>query len=202
MNRISWILFDLGGVVIEVEQSRIFDDLGRLTGREPQAVRSDLLLEQPFWEQFVVQEFSPQQLTKKINQVLGSTLREDSVVAAFNAELGRLIESTAQLIPALRQSVRVGCLSNTNSIHWDHMLRSYEVMSHFDRRFASQMLGYAKPSPAIYQRVLEHLKVPPEEILFFDDRAENVSAAEQLGWNARLYSNHEGLLADLEGVVG
>jgi putative hydrolase of the HAD superfamily len=77
------------------------------------------------------------------------------------------------------------------------MLRDYEMMQHFDRRFASQIIGHAKPSPEIYQRVIEHLDVPPHQILFFDDKIENVRAAGNAGWNARVYHSHAALLSDL-----
>jgi putative hydrolase of the HAD superfamily len=77
------------------------------------------------------------------------------------------------------------------------MLRAYEMMRHFDRRFASQILGHAKPSPEIYRRVIELLAVQPNQVLFFDDKPENVEAASKLGWNARVYSSHSGLLNDL-----
>ena len=70
-------------------------------------------------------------------------------------------------------------------------------MGHFDRRFASQILGCAKPKSIVYEKVEKLLGVPPRSILFFDDRQDNVDAAARLGWHARLYTGHERLLADL-----
>lgn len=107
------------------------------------------------------------------------------------------IESTVQLLPVLKARVTVGCLSNTNSIHWNELLRRYEMMQLFEHRFASQQLGCAKPNPTIYHRVEDLMGVSPEHILFFDDRAENVEAANQRGWHGRLYRNYLGLKSDL-----
>ena len=73
-------------------------------------------------------------------------------------------------------------------------------MENYDRRFASQILGCAKPKSIVYEKVEKLLGVPPRAILFFDDRQDNVEAASRLGWNARLYRGHEGLLADLSSA--
>jgi HAD superfamily hydrolase (TIGR01509 family) len=77
------------------------------------------------------------------------------------------------------------------------MLQRYEFMRQFDRRFASQIVGYAKPDPEIYKTVASQLGVRPDQILFFDDKPENISAAERLGWHARVYRNQSELLGHL-----
>ncbi len=92
---------------------------------------------------------------------------------------------------------KVGCLSNTNSIHWDTLLQSYPFMHLFDRRFASQLMGCAKPGREIYEKAAGFLGAQPRQILFFDDRIENVEMAQRLGWHARLYVGHERLVGDI-----
>jgi HAD superfamily hydrolase (TIGR01509 family) len=198
VRKISWLLFDLGGVLVEVDQSRIFEGLSGITGRSPSEVQAGLLAHQPFWDQFIVSEFSDEQVAREVNKSLGSSLGTSEVVAALNAELGDVIHSTADLLPALKTKVGVGCLSNTNTLHWDRLLYAYDFMLLFDRRFASQIVGHAKPSHEIYRVASSNLGVEPSEILFFDDKIENVRAAQSLGWNARLYKNHAGLMQDLE----
>jgi HAD superfamily hydrolase (TIGR01509 family) len=203
MKRVEWVLFDLGGVLIDVDQSRIFAGLAVQAGLDQTEIRAKVLAKFPLQDEFIVQEYLPDRLTKEINQSLGTSLTQEQVVNAFNAELGNTIETTAQLLPMLRTRTKVGCLSNTNSIHWEHMLRSYSFMSHFDRRFASQIIGHAKPGAQIYRSVLELLDAMPQQLLFFDDKQENVDAAARLGWHARLYSGHSGLMAELKefGIV-
>jgi HAD superfamily hydrolase (TIGR01509 family) len=197
MNQISWLLFDLGGVLLRVEQSRIFEELAKLTQRTPDVIKSALVSAEPFWSDFVVREYSPAELAEQVNSLLATRLSISEVEAAFNSELGEPITSSLELLPILRQRVNIGCLSNTNSIHWDCMLQEYEMMRHFDRRFASQFLGHAKPAAEIYKKVVEHLGVMPNQILFFDDRSENIAAASRLGWNASLYHSHADLLSVL-----
>lgn len=197
MKRVEWVLFDLGGVLVEVEQSRIFEGLAKKTGIHPREVHALLVKAIPLHSDFIIREYLPSHLTALVNAALGSSLSEREVVAAVNTELGQTITTTAALLPALRSRVKIGCLSNTNSIHWDHLLSQYEFMSSFDRRFASQIVGHAKPGREIYTEVARHLGVAPHDILFFDDKAENVDTAQQLGWHARVYRGHAGMLVDL-----
>ena len=191
------MLFDLGGVLVDVDQSRIFEGLARKTGFEANKIKDTLLGAIPLNTDFIVKEYLPSQLTKEVNRALGSELSEIDVVTAVNAELGETIHTTATLLPELRPRVRIGCLSNTNSIHWDRLLSEYSFMHQFDRRFASQLVGHAKPGREIYQVAADRLGVRPHQILFFDDKEENVRAAELLGWHAAVYRDHVGLISTL-----
>lgn len=86
--------------------------------------------------------------------------------------------------------IKTACLSNTNAHHWrlmgqrDHPC--YLPMELFDYPLASQIVGLAKPDPAIYAYVEDGAGVAPEQILFFDDLEENTAAANERGWHAEL----------------
>jgi len=189
MRKISWVLFDLGGVLLEVNQAAVFDRLGAVTGLPPAEVAQRLTAAKEGWQRFTISEVTPEQLATWVGEVLGARIVESVAVQAFNAELGPEIRTTSAPLPELRRRTQVGCLSNTNSIHWDELLRSYDFMNNFDRRFASQLLGCAKPDRIIYDRVVGLLNIKPDEILFFDDREENVYSARQAGWNAYVYKD-------------
>ena len=201
MSLIDWILFDLGGVLVEVEQSRIFNHLEALTGIPAPEVGERLKASPFFRDEFIVKEFAPAEIVGHVNAILGKSLPTADVVHAINAELGAEISTTADLLPALQRKVKVGCFSNTNSIHWDTLLQSYPFMHLFDRRFASQLMGCAKPGKEIYEKAAGFLHAQPRQILFFDDRIENVEMAQLLGWHARLYVGHERLVADISQFI-
>lgn len=58
-----------------------------------------------------------------------------------------------------------------------------------DDLYCSGDLGVAKPAPAFYSRVEAALGVSGDSILFFDDSAANVAAANAAGWNGYLYTD-------------
>jgi len=55
--------------------------------------------------------------------------------------------------------------------------------------FVSGRLGVVKPEPEIYRLVAERLGVNPAQIVFIDDRADNVEAAREAGWTAHLWTD-------------
>jgi putative hydrolase of the HAD superfamily len=75
------------------------------------------------------------------------------------------------------------------------------LSQHFDGMQHSAALGAAKPDPEFYRRA--HAKLPaasPEEVLFLDDKLDNVEAAAAFGWRARHYRGIEDLRAALREV--
>jgi FMN phosphatase YigB (HAD superfamily) len=114
-------------------------------------------------------------------------------------ELGRIHEGwllgefgeVAEIVRRLNATPGVisSCLSNTNRRHWEIMEREPERYAAFHaltRRWNSFELGLRKPDAEIYRAVESGSGVAAGQILFFDDREENVEAARQRGWRAEL----------------
>ena len=72
-----------------------------------------------------------------------------------------------------------------------HVTKSFQSLSGFEYLIYSCDYGSMKPEPAIYRKCLELLKAAPQDILYLDDRAENVEAAARLGINAVLFDTVE-----------
>ena len=97
------------------------------------------------------------------------------------------IESMAPLVSQTRAKAgQIGVLSNTCRAHWQWVRRQgWEVSQlEFDCEILSFEVGSMKPDPLIYEAAQQAADVPPECILFLDDRAENINAARSHGWQA------------------
>jgi putative hydrolase of the HAD superfamily len=93
--------------------------------------------------------------------------------------------------------VRTGILSNIgDAIASGIMLRLPWLGSLYHCTWSWE-LGLAKPEPAIYIKTAEALDTLPENILFFDDRQENIAAAAALGFQTIRFTDYESLLRDL-----
>lgn len=115
---------------------------------------------------------------------IGRALLESIVDAPY--------QGTVELIDDLHaRGVVTGCLSNTNSLHWERMLREFPALNRLRHRLASHELLLAKPEPAIYAHAAAVLGVPAHRILLFDDLAENCEGARRAGWQAHQV-DHEG----------
>lgn len=58
----------------------------------------------------------------------------------------------------------------------------------FERCFYSHRLGVAKPDPRYFATIAEELRLAPAELLFVDDRAQNVAGAREAGLHAAVFT--------------
>ncbi len=108
------------------------------------------------------------------------------------------ISGTVQLLRALRRrGVPVFALSNFGVQSLQLAESRYEFLREFDARFISGHLGVMKPDPAIYAHLERETGIAPGQLLFTDDRPDNIAAAAARGWQVHLFEHPEGLAGRL-----
>lgn len=114
------------------------------------------------------------------------------------------IEGSIALLRALRaKGVPVFALTNFGRYSFEEALPKMDFLQDFDRRYVSGMMGVIKPDPRIYQMVEEDCGLPPQSLLFTDDRADNITAAARRGWRTHQFESWQGWAARLvaEGLL-
>ena len=86
--------------------------------------------------------------------------------------------------------IPTGILSNMPGPMETGLRARYAWIDEFTHNTWSHSLNLAKPEPAIYHHAADGLRTPPENILFLDDRTENIDAAHTVGMKAILYTTH------------
>jgi putative hydrolase of the HAD superfamily len=71
----------------------------------------------------------------------------------------------------------------------------------FEQVFTSGELGVIKPDAGIYKAALTGLDVTPDEMVFIDNREENIRAAEALGVAGHVFTSAEDLRGYLEAIA-
>jgi len=89
-----------------------------------------------------------------------------------------------------RAGVRTGILSNIGDKMADGLIAKFDWISGFDHCVWSYSYKLAKPEAAIYHCAAEGLATDPAQILFIDDKQENIEAAHSIGMQAIQYSSH------------
>lgn len=115
-----------------------------------------------------------------------------------------VIPHSVRLMEALQaKGVPVFALTNFGIGTWEIALPAYPFLSRFDRAFVTGHMGVAKPDPAIFAMVEDQTGLPPEALLFTDDRADNVATADSRGWRCHLFTGPSGWAARLvaEGLL-
>lgn len=82
-------------------------------------------------------------------------------------------------------------------MHFDYLIKRFDILTVFDKIFPSYALGVRKPKPAIFELALKTAKVKPRQTIFIDDIKEHVESAARLGIKAILFTDVIGLKKEL-----
>ena len=183
---IQVLLFDLGNVLVDLGAT---SRLNQMLGSHDDETQAWLKwLASPSVKAFDTGKVSLQDFAAALMAESSGMKPSDQQVAQFSQAFTDwpkgLFEGALALVDSVKPHIHRGILSNTNAAHWPRLMGEMELAGRFDSYFASHHLGAAKPDKLIYQRVLQQLKVAPEQILFIDDNQINIDAARELGMQA------------------
>ncbi len=102
------------------------------------------------------------------------------------------------LLGRLKKKYPLYLISNTNKLHFDHIKKSFKILRHFNKTFPSHEMGYRKPEPEIYRKVLKTIKMKPQETVFVDDAPKFVEGARAVGMHAIQFRSKPQLLRELK----
>lgn len=194
MNRPKALLFDLGGVVLEVDFQRAFDHWARAAGKDP-ADLARRYSHDAAYERHERGEMSSADYFGHLREELGLRLSDAEMAEGWNRLLPGEIPGIAAVLDRLRGRAPLYVFSNTNPAHIDYFsTRFAAVLKPFDRIFLSSDLGHRKPEKSAFDAVCREIGRDHGEILFFDDTEANVVGARAAGLQAAHVPRHEDLL--------
>jgi putative hydrolase of the HAD superfamily len=171
------VVFDLGGVVVDYDFSHaltVWQEASRLA---PAALRDAFRFDDPYG-QLELGTLDANAYFAHLQRALCLDCGHDVIERGWNAIFQGRIDATLALIDGIRGAVPCHALSNTNALHLDEIRRLYpDLLTRFEQVFASHEIGARKPQPEAFHHVLRAIGVPAHEVLFFDDRQDNVEAA-------------------------
>jgi len=97
-----------------------------------------------------------------------------------------------------RAGIKTGILSNIGDEMEAGVRARFARLDGFAHHTFSHRLSMAKPDAAIYRHAVEGMGIPAGEILFVDDRLENIDAARAVGMVAVQYVGHEAFEREME----
>ncbi|MBQ8250820.1 MAG: HAD-IA family hydrolase [Alphaproteobacteria bacterium] len=154
------------------------------------------------WRELMLGEITVSDFYKDISCLSGFYF-DDKIEKELNLSLlkgvGQIYQETKEVMSYLKgKNIKIGLLSNALpqlSSTVDNLLFDKEFI------FPSYQLNALKPDELIFKKVQEQTKIPFQNILFIDDKKENVHAALQLGIKSLVY-NPKTVLNDVKRIVG
>lgn len=196
-STIEAVVFDLGGVILEVNFDRVFSAWASDAGIEAQRIRERYRLD----ADYARHERGEIDATEYFNQLRGKldlSLTDQQFLSGWNRMVGGRIEGVEKVLARFARLRPLYIFSNTNMAH--HACWAFEhagLLRDFKRLFLSFEMRMRKPEARAFEFISQEVGVPLEKILFFDDTPENIEGARALGIQAILVRG----LGDLEATL-
>lgn len=175
------LLFDLGGVLIDIDFERVFKVWEPISKLSLEEIRTRFGFDQTY-QQHERGEIGASEFYGHLSAVLQLEKDHPDIARGWDAIfVGEIAETTA-MVRAIRGSLPCYGFTNTNAAHMAVWSRLFpDVVNAFDKVFASHDIGLRKPEKAAFDHIANSISVPVKSILFFDDSLENINGANVAG---------------------
>jgi glucose-1-phosphatase len=186
VNDIRALLFDLGGVIVELDWNRVFEHWARCGGKTAAALRERFSFDEPY-QRHERGEIGAAEYYESLRRTLDLDIDDEELALGWNAVFVRVIPATLEMVKSLQGRIPMYLFSNTNAVHYAAWSSRFaEALEPFERMFVSSTMGLRKPTRESFEHVAREIGVPLSSILFLDDTLENVDGAKAAGMPAAL----------------
>lgn len=190
MDKIKNIIFDLGGVVIDLQRLKAVEALEKLGLKDAAVLLGEYAQKGPFL-MLETGHMSSSEMYDLLLPQCGPGTSCNDIRDAFEQFLRDLPVERLRLIEKLREKgYRLYVLSNTNPIMFHHWIENAfrkdgkTVNDYFDGIVVSFQELMCKPDPEIFKTVVRRYGLNPDETLMLDDSKANMEAARSVGLKA------------------
>ena len=199
--KISAVLFDYGMVLSNVPEELHWRQLEQVLAADQAGFQAAYWKYRDAYDRGAL---SAQTYWETVARDLDKTLDARTVRALIDADTAVWTQPNVEMMDWAarlnRAGIKTGILSNIGDAMELGVLGRFPALAEFTHHTFSHRLGIAKPDAAIYRHAVEGLRVPAGEIVFVDDREENIVAARTAGMVAVQYLGHEGFVKEMQRI--
>ena len=185
------LLFDQGGVIVDIERGRCLEELRRLGMEAPERFVGLYKQDGPF---FALEngDITLDEFHDALRPLMPSGVTNEQMDYAFSSFIVGIPLHRLQALRQLRKRYKTYILSNTNPLMFEGVIarnfaqEGLDVNAYFDGVTVSYLAHSNKPDRKIFDYAIATMGIVPEETLFFDDGQENIDAASRLGFKTAL----------------
>lgn len=181
------IIFDLGGVLLDISYQKTIDAFKSLGIQNFEEMFSQFKADELF-EKLETGEITEADFYSAIKNRTVANISDAEIEQAWNAMLLDFRTESLQFLERLSKQYKLFLLSNTNNIHlkcfkqiFTQQTGKLSLDDYFIKAWYSSDVGLRKPHASIYQFVLEDENLLAEETLFIDDTLINIEGAQKMG---------------------
>ncbi len=190
LNDYETIIFDLGGVIINLNYQKTEQEFKRLFGTDFSELYSKQT-QTDIFNKLETGHVTEKQFVEAMQKSSPLEVSHKDIVTAWNAMLLDIPKERIKLLEKIGKEKRIFLLSNTNQIHkiaFDQILlethKMHGLESLFEKAYFSHLVGMRKPNREIFDFVIKENNLNPEKTLFVDDSPQHIEGAILTGLNA------------------
>lgn len=181
-NRVRLVLFDVGGVLIELSGLSML--LSWLENRMTVEQVYTYWLTSPCVRAFETGKIEADAFADQLIAELKLPVTKSELLCEFAGWGQQVLPGAIELAQRIPSRYLRATLCNTNAVQWPNVMNHNGLMSSFDHHFASHLTGKIKPDEEAFEHVLTTLRCKASETVFVDDSRLNVDAAKRVGMRA------------------
>ncbi|HUC84098.1 MAG TPA: HAD-IA family hydrolase [Candidatus Acidoferrales bacterium] len=185
------VVFDLGKVLVDFDYSIAARKIAARSAQKSLLALHDFLSTSPLLVDYESGRISRNDFFEAVQGAIGfcGGLEEFS---GYFADIFTEMSATVALHNELRlRGLSTYIFSNTNDLAVEHIRRNFPFFGNFDGYIFSYEVGWLKPQPEIYAAMEKLASRRGEDLVYLDDRPENVAAGAARGWRAILHVSPE-----------
>ena len=196
------IIFDYGGILIDIDYNRTVEAFVKLSGREETREVYSKAKQIPIFDLIETGKISKEDFIKELGLICNApNATDEEITKAWCAMLGDIRVERVEFLRVLRKTKRIFMLSNINQVHEefaDEYIKSRENIkdfySLFEKRYFSHHIGFRKPEKEAFELVISENGLDPKKTLFIDDSIQHIEGAKTCGLNTHLLTPPNSLI--------
>lgn len=186
MKKIKNIVFDLGGVIMNLDVPKTIEALKQL-GINNIVNETGHTYQQSFFYELEVGKISEDTFLESLLNLSDKSPSYLEIIKAWNEMILDMPKERVDFLNDLKVNYNIFLLSNTNSIHQKKYLDDFKddfntpFNEIFKKAYYSHEIGIRKPDVEVFDYILKDSNLKAEETLFMDDSLSNIEAAQKAG---------------------
>jgi len=196
---VKYVVFDLGGVLIDCEPRYLYRNL--INDDE----RLEWFLANICTVEWNIEQDKGRPVSKGIAELVGKHPEHQSLIEIYYEQFDQMIAGPITgmmdiLHDLLGQNVHVYGLSNWPHETFPIAQRRFPILQKFKDIVLSSEFGVCKPDPALFEFAFQRFGINPEECVFIDNHPPNVETAEKIGCYGVIFTDAEQIYRELESL--
>ena len=192
-------IFDLGKVLVDFDYSIAARKIAARSSRSPADLHA-FLGSSPLLVEYESGRLTRRQFFEAVRDFTGFAGRLEEFGGFFADIFSEMPAMTALHAELRGRGFKTFIFSNINDLAIEHVRRNFPFFADFDGHIFSCEVGAMKPLPAIYDAMERMCGHAGADLIYMDDRAENIAAGAARGWRAILHETPEKTRAALQAA--